>query len=132
MDDRFKFRVWNKIVNGFVPAIIREDGSFSVAENEFEFKYGDDWDYVFEEENNIVEQCTGLKDKNGTLIYEGDIIFENGIKHIIHWDEKESRFRAKILQNFEDRFIDCGIGFDWVCYKEVIGNIHENKELLND
>ena len=58
-----------------------------------------------------------------------NIIFENEIKHIIHWDEKEARFKAQISQNFEGGFIDCGIGFDWVCYKEVIGNIHENKEV---
>lgn len=69
-------------------------------------------------------QYTGLKDKNGKEIYEGDIIrYDRRIKdpkklYIVKW---ESRF---------GEYGDC-CGYDGLSsYGEVIGNIYENPELL--
>lgn len=125
MTDRFKFRVWNKIVNDFVLATIREDGSFSIDQNEFEFKYGDDWDYVFEEENNIIEQCTGLKDKKGKLIYEGDIVSykvpSGKYSGVVRWDKNTGGWLKSAGGDALHTYIKT---------VEVIGNIHEKKELL--
>lgn len=80
---------------------------------------------------NTICQCTGLKDKNGNLIWENDIVrtIYDGIEHIyqVIWDESELDFKATngkefYKSNFE--YLPC---CDEV---EVIGNIFENKELL--
>jgi hypothetical protein len=76
--------------------------------------------------NCIIEQYTGLKDKNGKEIYEGDIV-DDGYSRIckIRWSEKYAGFKAV---NENDGY---GTNIWFVSkYGEVIGNIHENPELL--
>ena len=67
--------------------------------------------------------CTGLKDKNGKLIYEGDILKDKyGALHPISWNVK-GFYEA-------DTFAVAGFYNAIQEDMEVIGNIYENKELL--
>lgn len=67
-------------------------------------------------------ECTGLRDKNGKLIFEGDIIKHNGECHVIKYLEKYMRFSpTKPGTVFAV--------FDYT-QSEIIGNIHDNPELL--
>ena len=121
-----KFRVWNAAKG------LREDAER--IKKLFYFRLVDlDEDYIiglggYIDEKAILMQYTGLKDKNGVEIYEGDILgwsyYSENKKYIeqavVEWDKNDACF------NFNDslRPSFCGVG------REVIGNVHENSELL--
>lgn len=76
-----------------------------------------------------IQLSTGLKDKNGKLIFEGDIIEWKKEKHIVVFDERNATFGIKISDVETYLFNDIHTPTRWI---EVIGNIYENKELLEE
>jgi len=105
-------------------------------ENDF-IKHEDvDWDVMRNKEipvkkvtslfNCVLMQYTGLHDKNGIEIYEGDIVCIWKENKVIEWDEHVAGFSWKNCQMKEYLMFRKLIAKD----AEVIGNIYENPELL--
>jgi len=85
-----------------------------------------DWEKIkmLQSCENEAMQYTGLKDKNNIEIYEGDIIHTSEGSFEVYWDEDYLLFYLKGSEN-----IPIALDMDSK-YLEVIGNIYENKELL--
>jgi len=133
MEDRLKFRAYDKkhkwvtdvtcLNMGTWRDIILVDQRSPIAAS-----------YCQSTDNVIIEQCTGLKDKNGRLIFEGDIMQYPESKEV--FIVKIDRLTGKYLAWFgEDEF---GEDDQLALFLQindrgkavVIGNIHENQELL--
>ena len=127
-----KFRAWNK-----------EHGEMVYSTNNFLYEKREFYPFCFEvgfshypEENWEIMQFTGLLDKNGKEIYEGDIVkyealtrFHDDCDHereVVKYDEKKSGFSPMIWQKVvEDGFYNYEIE-----NLEIIGNIHQTPELI--
>lgn len=82
----------------------------------------DDFLDQFEKGELIIEPYTGLKDKNGKEIYKGDIIDFYGDKYPIIY--RAGGFWIEYSKTQKDHL------FLYAIESEVIGNIHDNPELL--
>ena len=87
MNPRLKFRVWNNkhnryIVDSHYPIgsdhiiVVKQDGKvYNLGLGDYEdYSNMHSWAVMEEFADCILEQCTGLKDKNGNLIYENDVL----------------------------------------------------------
>jgi len=131
MNNRFKFRVWDKLAKRMIYPhndnqqhfIIDLNGRFHNLQNG---SGGDDY---------VIQQYTGLTDSNDDPIYEGDILknhYDVGNNiigqvlyesdhggYIFQWKRKG---RGQYYKN-----LNCDVAFESV----IVGNIFENPELLN-
>lgn len=105
-----KFRAWDL-----------EGGADGMMEWELVKYYT--FEYLFENKFLIPMQYTGVKDRKGIEIYEGDIVRSNEKVTTIIWLESEGGFYARTLTGECFKYAHNSI-------IEIIGNIYENPELI--
>lgn len=126
MQDRFKFRSYgrpNSIIEG-----MQNVYTFEEKENDYiNVKVDKGWVAFVQKEDLKIMQCTGLKDKNGKLIYESDIVkLSSGAIGFIVFECQAYAIRF----SKKDKYRRVGLGAYQSKELEIIGNIYENPELM--
>lgn len=125
MSRELKFRAWDKVRKKMFYKLAIESGV-----NEINAWFGD----RFSAKYWTFMQYTGIKDKNGKEIYEGDVVRQvnyrsdrgvSGRKYVIEWKPFNASFGLRWVNH------DFWLSFNQTRHNvEVIGNIYENPELV--
>lgn len=139
--DRFKFRAWPNprdgitlIGRGMIETKDIQD--FDLEDRRIYFDHANIADF----DDLVLMQCTGLKDKNGKLIFEGDVLqhptyrnynLTGEHKNAVKWGETGDSDGY-----YHDKHFEWVVGHDSLAdvyeNSEIIGNIYENPELIKE
>ncbi|MBE8849086.1 DNA-packaging protein [Enterococcus durans] len=123
-----RYRVWDKQTERMhiVSGIDFNDGLVSSVNI-----WHEGWPWVLEPDEIVLMQSTGLKDKDGGDVYQGDIIrCTRGCPHEVIWLEK---YGGTFFGGMPAWYLSgLSNGYAWTGREEVIGNIYENSELLEE
>jgi hypothetical protein len=123
-----KFRAWDsdydkmRYVEEFTIRYEKDNGFHSGG-------YADNGDYG----DYILMQYTGLKDKNGKEVYEGDVVTcASLVANCLHEIVLQEEIGGLIVGGMPGYALKGCKGYAWTSEEEIVGNKFENPELINE
>lgn len=120
MKREIKYRIWIVKEEKLVEWEDKEAYPWFMSAIEF-YEYNDDV---------IMEQFTGRSDCKGNDVYDGDIFKDTCHTYTVHWDNNACGFKIKTIGSgklIRPKYNNIEGVLKYLC---VIGNIHQNKDLL--
>jgi len=125
-----KFRAWDKSINCMMAVGEIHFCAGGLMALGTGVHIGNGWAYRKDDLpcDVVLMQYTGIKDKCGKEIYEGDVLRSErtSLKYQVTWDEESASFTALCTDPQKDFYMGA---YSWVD-SEIIGNIYDNPELL--
>ena len=118
-----KFRIFDKKKKRFLD-------NFTMEIDRYGIHVLDEFNYVVDEDDRVLMQSTGLRDKNGIEIYEGDILNHplQGMRKVYYpFNDRVASYGLENIENGMRSTLQ-----DAHRLYEVIGNIHEHSHLLDN
>ena len=131
---KLKFRAWYVLAEEMIDEILM----ISFVRKEIIGKFSDGSTSVplkFEDERNgedvVLMQSTGLFDINGKEVFVGDIV--KCTRGCLHEMYLEKEYGGTFIGGMPAVYLKgLSEGYAWTGYEEIIGNVYENKELLEE
>lgn len=117
-----KFRIFDKKKKRFLD-------NFTMEIDRYGIHVLDELNYVVDEDNRVLMQSTGLRDKNGKEIFEGDILHHplQGMRKVYYpFVDTVASYGLENIENGMRSTLQ-----DTHRVYEVVSNIHEHPELLD-
>ena len=121
-----KFRAWDKKLKTMLDVSLIDFKKRVLVGEHWEFG---ETNFMGFDEIELM-QSTGLKDKNGNEIFEGDIVDYKGRKAVVKWHGSYASFIYRFVDELQERVSEWHPLFLAYYHFEIIGNIYENPELL--
>lgn len=122
-----KFRVW--LPDPYVERMLRVK-ALVYESDKTRCVCGYAYDFYLEDEDATIMQSTGLLDKNGKEIFEGDVVDYNGRKAIVNWHSSYASFIYRFVDELHKRNAELNPLYLAYYHFKVVGNKFENPELL--
>ena len=128
---KLKFRAWHRELGRMMLIKNMWFQDDKVEELELNDTVMNDFITAYPDEIELM-QSTGLKDKNGKEIFEGDILDYKGRKALVRWHGSYASFIYRFVDELQNRNTEWKPLYLAYMKCEIIGNIYDNPELLED
>lgn len=134
--DRFKFRVWSQKYKMYL-----KDQDYPVGHSIFYISQNGEIIESYDGKNShddpdfVVEQCTGLKDRHGKLIFEGDVVdyyapmADDHYQGVVTFDDNETTASGYYIKGNREGKYDSYLDGS---HCRIIGNVHQVEDFGNE